>query len=80
MQDDTKPKASRVNVREDQAASVTSSLYGHNLDVVGFNLTFLSQHDPALANEVLDLLRRAAKVEDRVAGTPRNVAAQPRPA
>jgi hypothetical protein len=76
VRENLKPKVTRLSIRDDQVATVSSSLYGSNLDAAGFNLTFLYRHDPALAQEVLDLLRRVAKVEETVAGTPRSLAAR----
>lgn len=74
MHDIPKPQATRLSIREDQAAAAASRLYGARLDAVGFNMTFLSAHDPQLANEVLTLLRRAGDLEATVPDTPRSLA------
>lgn len=70
-------KVTKVGVRDDEAATVTSRQHGHNLDVIAFNLSFLDAHDKALALSVMRLYEQAKALEATVPGTPAFAAACP---
>jgi hypothetical protein len=69
MSNHDKPKSTKLNIREDEAATVSSTAHGHNLGAIGFNQTFLARHDPRLALKVIDLYERAKALEATVPGT-----------
>jgi hypothetical protein len=57
-------KVTKIAVRGDMAATITSSRRGANLDTVGFNVGFLLQRRPLLAVEILKLYDQARRVRE----------------
>jgi hypothetical protein len=57
-------KVTKIAVRGDMAATITSSRHGANLDAVGFNVGFLLQRRPLLAVEILKLYDQARRVRE----------------
>jgi hypothetical protein len=72
-----KLKRTRLNIREDEASTVSSTRFGHNLDTIGFNMTFLKAHDLSLALAVMQLYEQAKALEATVPGTVSNVIRPP---
>jgi hypothetical protein len=62
-------KVTKISLREDMPASIASSAYGANLDVVGFNIRFILERKPSLAVQLLKLYSEAQKLraEDQTA-------------
>jgi len=50
-----------LTVKDDEPVVVASSHYGSELDVIGFNLTYIAKHDPNLLVDLLQLLKAARK-------------------
>jgi hypothetical protein len=57
-------KTTKITLREDDPVGGSSTQYRANLDAVGFNLTFIAQHDPRLAIEVIKLWREARDLRE----------------
>ena len=55
-------KSTKLTIREDRPTAIGSSAHKSNLNVIGFNITFLAPRNPKLAVEVLKLYDRAIKV------------------
>ena len=58
-------KTTKIIVYEDSPTSVSSSLYGANLDCFAFNMGYIVQRDADLAMRVLKLYEKCKKLKDR---------------
>lgn len=58
MSDDA-PQTTKLTLRGDMAIAIASSMHGANLDVVGFNLSFIAKRDLPLARKILALYEQA---------------------
>lgn len=57
-------KTTKITVYEDMPTSVSSSLYGANLDCFAFNMGFIAQHDSKLAMQVLELYQKCKMIKE----------------
>lgn len=57
-----KYKSSKLTIVSGKSVSVSSSMYGANLDAVGFNLTLIAERRPKLAVEIMKLCREASAI------------------
>lgn len=55
-------KVTRMILRDDMPASITSSQRGANLDAVAFNIEFLLRRRPSLAVEAMKLFDQARRL------------------
>ncbi len=62
MSKPSEPRITRIKLHEDKATGLSSSLKGANLDVVGFNISFIAQYDPQLAIKIMKLYQEAISV------------------
>lgn len=58
----SRDKTTRILLREDEPASITSSRRGANLDAIVFNMRFLLQKQPSLAVKVTKLYDQARQL------------------
>ena len=57
-------KSTKLNIREDKAASISSSTHSANIDAVGFNIIFIALRNPKLALEIMELYAKASKIKE----------------
>lgn len=57
-------KSTKLNIREDRPTALSSSVYGSNVDAVGFNLLFIAARNPKLAIEIMKLYAQAHQVQE----------------
>lgn len=55
----------KVTVRGDYPTSITSVMYGANIDVLAFNHDFIMKRDPALGIQILELYKKARDLADK---------------
>lgn len=55
-------KTTKITVYEDMPTSVSSSLYGANLDCFAFNVGYIAQRNPNLANQLIELYEKCKKL------------------
>jgi len=60
----------KLNIREDKATAISSSLYGANINAIGFNILFIAQRNPKLAVEILRLFDEAKKIKENDPSAP----------
>jgi len=58
------PRYTKLSIREDKAASISSSVNNANLDAVGFNILFIAMRNPKLALEIMKLYAKASKIKE----------------
>ena len=51
-------KETKIRVREDDYFRVTSTLHGHNLDVVAFNAQAVARDYPKIAKQILKIMSK----------------------
>lgn len=56
-------KTTKLSIHEDQATGIASSVFGSNIDAMGFNLLFIASKNPKLAIEVMKLYAEARKIQ-----------------
>lgn len=57
------PKSTQLKVREDRPTAIAGTVYGSNLNAIGFNINFLALRNPKLAVEILRLYSKAHEVQ-----------------
>lgn len=62
MQYETSQKT-KLTVLADRPTAIASSEHGANLDVIGFNLSFIAQRRPRLAVELIELYQEASQLD-----------------
>lgn len=60
----TDPKSTKLTIREDKAASISSSAQGAHVDAIGFNILFIAERNPKLALEIMKLFNEAQAIEE----------------
>lgn len=58
-------KTTKITVYEDMPTSVSSSLYGANLDCFAFNVFYIAQRSPTLANQLIELYEKCKKLRSK---------------
>jgi hypothetical protein len=58
-------KRTKITVYEDMPTSVSSSLYGANLDCFAFNMGYIVKKDSDLALQVLALYEKCKKLRSK---------------
>jgi hypothetical protein len=56
-------KSTKLTIRDDKAASISSSAHGANINAIGFNVLFIALRNPKLAVEVMKLYAKARKIK-----------------
>ena len=56
-------KSTKITLHSDSPMAVSSSMYGANLNTVGFNIDFIGARDVNLVTEILKLLDEARKLQ-----------------
>jgi len=64
MSSASKPKITKIGLREDRATGLTSSIYGANLDCIAFNISYISTRKPQLAEKILSAYEEARELEE----------------
>lgn len=55
----------KISVYEDLPTSVSSTLYGANLDCFAFNVGLISKHRPDLVQKLIDLYEECKKIRSK---------------
>lgn len=55
-------KRTKITVYEDMPTSVSSSLYGANLDCIAFNVGYIARRSPDLAKQLVELYEKCKKL------------------
>lgn len=55
-------RSTKITVRENYPVSISSSMYGANLNVLAFNMDYIGRINPWLATQVVDLFKQAKKL------------------
>lgn len=58
-------KTTKITVYEDMPTSVSSSLYGANLDCFAFNAGFIAKRSPDLVKELIVLYEKCKKLKEK---------------
>lgn len=58
-------KRTKITVYEDMPTSVSSSLYGANLDCFAFNVGYIAQRSPDLAKQLVELYEKCKKLRSK---------------
>lgn len=58
-------KTTKITVYEDLPTSVSSSLYGANLDCFAFNVGYIIRKDPHLAKQLIHLYEKCKKLRSK---------------
>lgn len=58
-------KTTKITVYEDSPTSVSSSLYGANLDCFAFNVGYIASKSPTLAQELIKLYEKCKKLRSK---------------
>lgn len=66
----TNTKSTKLTIREDRPTAIGSMAHRSNLDVIGFNVTFLSLRNPKLAIEILKLYDMAVMISQNDPSAP----------
>lgn len=56
-------KKTKVTVTEDFPTSISSSIYGANLDVIAFNMSFIAKQKPELVPKIIQVYEVAHKLK-----------------
>lgn len=56
-------KSTKLTIRDDKAAAISSSAHGANINAVGFNVLFIALRNPKLAVEIMKLYTQARKIK-----------------
>lgn len=56
-------KSTKITIYEDKATGIASSYNGANLNGMAFNLGFIAEKDPELAQLLMDYYERARELE-----------------
>ena len=59
-------KETKIRVREDDYFRVTSTLHGHNLDVIAFNAQTVARDYPKIAKQILKIMSKMPSGVERV--------------
>jgi hypothetical protein len=60
---DNHVRKSKLTLRSDRAVGIASTRHGAALDIVGFNIVFITERSPTLAVEILRLWRQASRLK-----------------
>lgn len=58
-------RKTKITVYEDSPTSVSSSLYGANLDCYAFNMGYIAQASPDLARQLINIYEKCRKLRRR---------------
>lgn len=58
-------RTTKITVYEDLPTSVSSSLYGANLDCFAFNVGLIARHRPDLAEKLIKLYEQCKKIRSK---------------
>lgn len=58
-------KTTKITVYEDMPTSVSSSMYGANLDCFAFNVGFINKRRPDLVLELIELYKKCKKLKEK---------------
>ena len=58
-------KTTKITVYEDMPTSVSSSMYGANLDCFAFNVGYISRYSPDLVRELIVLYEKCKKLKEK---------------
>lgn len=58
-------RTTKITVYEDMPTSVSSSLYGANLDCFAFNMGYIGQRSPELAQELMRIYEKCKKLRSK---------------
>lgn len=58
-------KTTKITVYEDMPTSVSSSMYGANLDCFAFNMGFIVNRSPDLAQQLMVLYEKCKKLKEK---------------
>lgn len=57
-----RPQVSKLTIRSDFPTGISSSVYGANIDAVGFNIGFIAERQPQLAVDLVRLWQEAREL------------------
>ena len=58
-------KRTKITVYEDMPTSVSSSLYGANLDCFAFNMGYIGRKSPDLARQLIEIYEKCKKLRSK---------------
>lgn len=58
-------KTTKITVYDDMPTSVSSSLYGANLDCFAFNAGYIGRENPKLLKELIELYEKCKKLRSK---------------
>lgn len=58
-------RRTKITVYEDLPTSVSSSLYGANLDCFAFNIGYIVKRSPELAQQLMELYEKCKKLRSK---------------
>lgn len=58
-------KTTKITVYDDSPTSISSSMYGANLDCYAFNVGFIAKKSPQLALKLIELYEQCKKLKEK---------------